>query len=58
MVACVPAGSVFFFESEQPDQPIVFKSTVLTETPEGHLPFDKQGFGLVAAGPWEWLDIS
>lgn len=49
MRAFVPAGSVYFFQSNQPINP----PQVLTETPPGELPFDKMGFGQVVAGQWK-----
>ncbi|MEZ4683691.1 MAG: type III-B CRISPR module-associated Cmr3 family protein [Caldilineaceae bacterium] len=52
MRAYAPAGSVFFFES---DQPILPPSGPLTETPGGELSLSKQGFGQIAVGTWEWL---
>ena len=48
MRAFVPAGSVYYFQS---DRPIVSPQT-LTETPPGELPFGKMGFGQVAVGQW------
>jgi CRISPR-associated protein Cmr3 len=54
MRAYIPAGSVFFFES---DQPIMPPAGPITETPVGEQPLDRQGFGQIAVGTWHWLDI-
>jgi len=59
MYACVPAGSVYFFEALAPDtQQIAAPAAALTETPPQELPFAHQGFGQVAAGSWEWLETA
>jgi len=55
MRAYVPAGSVFFFEADQPILPPVGP---MTETPAGELSLSRQGFGQIVVGKWEWLDIS
>ena len=52
----VPAGSVYFFESTQ--KPISPPAGPVTETPDNQLPLGAQGFGQVAAGTWEWLQLS
>jgi hypothetical protein len=55
----VPAGSVYFFELVQEDKhPIRFPLGAVTETPEGELPLDTQGFGQVAVGTWGWFEFS
>jgi len=52
--AYVPAGSVYFFEADQPLPP---PSKSVTHTPaDEDLPLDKLGFGQVAVGTWEWSD--
>lgn len=48
----VPAGSVYFFEADNPIAPV----TTLTESPEGALDFGKQGFGACVNGRWSWLE--
>ena len=47
----VPAGSVFFFEADEPIQPI----NTLTESPQEGLNLAKQGFGACVSGTWSWL---
>lgn len=54
MRAFIPAGSVFYFEA---DQPIELLSSPMTETPDGEQPLNQQGFGQTAVGNWEWLTI-
>jgi len=55
----VPAGSVYFFELVQEDKhSISFPLGAVTETPEGELSLDAQGFGQVVAGTWEWFEFS
>lgn len=53
MCAYVPAGSVYYFELDQPVGPLV---GALTQTPPGALPHDRLGFGQVVAGTWRWLE--
>lgn len=55
MAAYVPAGSVYFFES---DRPIRVPSRPLTETPQAYSSLEAQGFGQVVAGTWDWLTVS
>lgn len=55
MRSYVPAGSVYFFES---DSPIPIPSGPITETPLGDLDRDLLGFGQVAIGTWDWQTIS
>lgn len=52
MRSFVPAGSVYYFSADSP----VSLPKAFTQTPEGSLPLDKQGFGAFASGAWEWLD--
>jgi len=52
--AYVPAGSVYFFEADQPMSP---PSGSISQTPAGEdLSLDRLGFGQVVVGTWEWLD--
>jgi CRISPR-associated protein Cmr3 len=53
MCAYAPAGSVYYFEC---DQPVGVSAGPLTQTPPGALPHDRLGFGQVAAGTWRWLE--
>ena len=52
--AFVPAGSVYFFEADQPPKlPI----GPVCQTPASEdLPMGRLGFGHVAIGAWDWLD--
>ncbi len=50
MRAFVPAGSVFFFESDVP----LAAPRAFTENPGGELSFESQGFGACVAAPWNW----
>jgi hypothetical protein len=52
MRSFVPAGSVYYFTADSP----VSLPAAFTQTPEGSLPLDKQGFGAFASGTWNWLD--
>ncbi len=52
--AFVPAGSVYFFEADQPPE-LPLGSICQTPTDQD-LPLDRLGFGQVAIGTWEWLD--
>ena len=49
----VPAGSVYFFEADQP----IPVPTHLTETPINELPYPAMGFGCVASGSWNYATI-
>ncbi len=55
MWSYVPAGSVYFFEIEQP---IARLSAPFTQSPPGSLPLDKLGFGQTVMGVWEWQTVS
>lgn len=55
----VPAGSVYFFQLDQEvGQPITPPFGSVTETPDNELPLSALGFGQVAVGTWEWLELS
>ena len=47
----VPAGSVYFFEANEPITPVA----TFTESPDDKLKFGKQGFGACISGHWSWL---
>lgn len=54
MYPYVPAGSVYFFES---DQPVAPPQGPISQTPAGgSCPLTDLGFGQIAVGTWEWLD--
>jgi CRISPR-associated protein Cmr3 len=56
MYAYVPAGSVYFFETEHE---IPLPVGPVTQTPEGRLSQDwlaRLGYGQIATGTWEWLE--
>jgi len=55
MCSYVPAGSVYFFES---DTPVSSPDGPVTETPPGHLNHGRLGFGQVVVGTWDWHDVS
>ena len=55
----VPAGSVYFFELSQGTRDsISLPIGPVTETPDKELSLSAQGFGQVAVGAWEWLELS
>ncbi len=53
MVACLPAGSVFFFEFTEKINTSDLAQFVFTESPPGQY-FKELGFGSVAVGVWNW----
>jgi CRISPR-associated protein Cmr3 len=50
--AHAPAGSVYLFETTEPIRQI---PACLTQTPKKEPPYDRLGFGQVAAGSWDWI---
>jgi CRISPR-associated protein Cmr3 len=52
MRACVPAGSVYYFEAKE----TLAAPGAFTDTPPESPSFSGQGFGVVASWRWQWLD--
>jgi CRISPR-associated protein Cmr3 len=53
MYSYVPAGSVYFFES---DQPVIPPKGPISQTPAGgSLSLTDLGFGQIVVGTWDWL---
>lgn len=55
MRSYVPAGSVYFFES---DSPLLPPNEPITETPPDDLDRGRLGFGQIAVGTWDWQTLS
>jgi CRISPR-associated protein Cmr3 len=53
MYACLPPGSVFYFDLQKPVLHKEIQAVIFTESPDNQY-FKQFGFGHVAVGGWEW----